>query len=285
MPSIARSLLLSLAALALAGCETVFFGALNHGGARRALHELPGIEYQHEQHLALDVFKPAQAAPGRPLVVFFYGGSWQFGDRAQYRFVGQALAARGIVALLPDYRHHPAATFDQIVADAASAAAWARAHAAELGADPARIYLSGHSAGAHLAALLATDARWLAPHGLKPRDFAGVVGVAGPYDFLPLTDAKLIELFGPPEHYAATQPVNFVDGDEPPFLLLHGARDHTVRPHNSTSLAARLEALHEPATLRMYPGIGHTRILMSLSDSYARVAPALDDLCAFVGCL
>jgi dipeptidyl aminopeptidase/acylaminoacyl peptidase len=112
-----------------------------------------------------------------------------------------------------------------------------------------------------------------------------VIGIAGPYDFLPLTDDDLKALFGPPEHYAQTQPVTFVDGDEPPFLLLHGTRDRTVRPRNSASLARALEARGERVTLKSYPGVGHTRILVSLADKHAGLAPTLEDLCGFVGCL
>jgi acetyl esterase/lipase len=109
------------------------------------------------------------------------------------------------------------------------------------------------------------------------------IAIAGPHDFLPITEADIAGIFGPPERYPDSQPVNFVDGDEPPFLLLHGSDDDLVRPRNSVSLAERLQAAHEPCELKLYPGIGHIRILAAMDLSYARLAPTLDDVKAFVG--
>ena len=215
--------------------------------------------------------------------MFFYGGRWQDGNRRQYAFVGKALAANGIVAVLPDYREYPAVRFPAFVEDAARAVAWARQHAQALGGDPSRLYVAGHSAGGHIAALLGTDARYLRAQGFAPRDLAGVIAIAGPHDFLPITEADIAGIFGPPERYPDSQPVNFVDGDEPPFLLLHGSDDDLVRPRNSVSLAERLQAAHEPCELKLYPGIGHIRILAAMDLSYDRLAPTLDDVKAFVG--
>src|SRR5690606_21524844 len=149
----------------------------------------------------------------------------QEGRRQQYAFVGDALSRRGILALVADYRTFPAVRFPDFMQDAAKAVRWARDHAAEYGGDPRRIVLVGHSAGAHIAALLATDGHYLANEGLSPRQLAGVVGVAGPYDFLPLKDTTLMAIFGSRDDWPASQPVNFVDGDEPPFLLLQGDKD------------------------------------------------------------
>ena len=119
--------------------------------------------------------------------------------------------------------------------------------------------------------------------GFAPRDLAGVIAIAGPHDFLPITEADIAGIFGPPERYPESQPVNFVDGDEPPFLLLHGSDDDLVRPRNSVSLAERLQAADEPCELKLYPGVGHIRILAAMDLSYERLAPTLDDVKAFVG--
>lgn len=277
MPTARALLLMPLLAL-LAGCSATYFRAINvqaraDGGEQTQVYDV-------EHRLALDVYRPRDAGRAAPIVVFFYGGAWQEGRRDWYAFAGRALAREGMVAVVPDYRVYPEVRYPVFVEDAARAVAFARAHARDWGGDPERIFLAGHSAGAHIAALLATDARYLAAEAMKPRDLAGVIGIAGPYDFLPLVDRKLQAVFGARDTWPDSQPVNHVDGDEPPFLILHGDRDRRVWPRNGTSLLARLEAANEPARLILYPGIGHVKILSALR--FPSLAPTLRDLVAFV---
>lgn len=256
--------------LALAACQQAYFRVLNVG-SRQAM---PAIEQFDPEHgLSLDVYRPAQSTSPAPVVVFVYGGSWQRGRREYYRFVGRALSAQGFLVLIPDYRKAPEHPFPAFVEDAAAATAWARDHAAQWGGDRRRIFLMGHSAGAHIVALLGTDASYLQARGMRPRELAGVIGLAGPYDFLPITDPRLRRVFIGPAQARASQPVNFVDGDEPPFLLLHGAADTKVWKQNSEHLATRLRAAGEPVTLRILPGIGHLRLLDGFAS--ARFSPVL----------
>jgi acetyl esterase/lipase len=167
--------------------------------------------------------------------------------------------------------------------DAAQAVAWTRAHAAEYGGDAQRVFLMGHSAGAHIGALLCTDARYRAQVHLRPRDLAGFIGLAGPYDFAPFSDDYLVAVFGSERAgQDAAMPANFVDGDEPPMLLLQGLDDSTVWPRNARSLAAKLQARGEEAEAKFYPGVGHTRIALSLASAFARGSPALPDTLDFI---
>jgi acetyl esterase/lipase len=266
-----------LLALGAGGCSSLYFRTLNGGDTAVVRHS---VDYLPAHGIGLDVYAP-RGAGARPVVVFFYGGRWQDGTRADYAFVGEHLARAGVVAMLPDYRLYPAARFPDFMADAAAAVAWARDNAARFGGDPQRLFLAGHSAGAHMVALLGTDARHLAAHGLAPRDLRGVIGIAGPYDFLPLTADDLIAIFGSdPAQQALSQPVNFVDGDEPPFLLLHGESDLLVWNLNSARLKARFDAIGGRAEHRAYPGVGHIRILASLR--FPALAPARAHLLDFV---
>jgi len=269
MKSSARVLLAALLALALSACQSAYFGALNIG-----VDHGESVLFDASHALSLDVYRPVGGARNAPVVVFFYGGSWQSGERNYYRFVGEALSRRGVLVLIPDYRKAPKDVFPAFMEDGATAVAWARAHAADYGGDPRRVFLMGHSAGAHIAALLATDGQFLAAQGLHPRDLAGVIGLSGPYDFLPLTDPKVMQALGPSAGWPSTQPVNFVDGDEPPFLLLHGDADTTCWPSNSQHLAARLRAHNEPAELVIVPGVGHIGMLNGFRA--ARFSPALE---------
>ncbi|HEU4665854.1 MAG TPA: alpha/beta hydrolase [Dokdonella sp.] len=272
-----RGWLVALTGLWLAGCQALFFRVVDSGGEA----SVPiSRTYDSGHGLALDVYRPPHPDGPTPVVLFFYGGSWRNGDRGQYAFVGRALAARGVLAVIADYRRYPQGVFPRFEEDAAAAARWTFDHAAEFGGDARRVFVAGHSAGAHIAALLASDSHYLAAKGLAPRDFAGAIGIAGPYDFLPLTDPKLIEVFGAPDAWPASQPVRFIDGDEPPFLLLQGAADRIVDPRNAGAMADALRRQDAAVEQRYYPGVGHFRILAGLR--FPSLAPTLDDVLAFV---
>jgi acetyl esterase/lipase len=277
---VATRALVLIVALLGSGCTGTLFGAVNAGAPARGLEIERGVAFAADRGLALDVYRPATATGAAPLVVFFYGGSWQNGSRARYAFAGRALAARGAVAVVPDYRLYPAVRFPAFMRDAADALAWSRANAARLGADPGRIFVMGHSAGAQMAALLATDPQWLAGVGLAPSDLAGVIALSGPHDVRPEGYPDLEDLFGPPETWPQARPVNFVGARDPPFLLIHGADDDTVWPAQSEELARRLRAAGVPVRLRLYAGMGHVRPLLALR--WPRLAPVLDDTIDFI---
>ncbi len=240
------------------------------------------IAYASDPRLKLDVYKPA-GAKNLPVVVFFYGGSWQRGDKSIYRFVGAALARAGIVVLIPDYRLYPPALYPDFLRDSALAVRWAKDNAVRLGGDPLKLFLAGHSAGAYNAVSLVTDRRWLGEAKLDPsRDIAGAIGVAGPYDFLPLKDEKLKIIFGPEAARPATQPINYVEGNEPPMLLLRPAGDTVVDPGNSIRLAKRVAEKGGKAEVVTYDRVGHLSIIGTFSPLLSFLAPARDDFTNFV---
>ncbi len=276
-----RALALLASCLMMAGCSSALFGVLNVTDGAERVAPVRSVVYDSSHGLQLDVYRPQAAVGDAPLVVYFFGGSWQNGSRNRFAFVGKALAERGVVAVVPDYRLYPEVKFPAFMDDAAKAVAWARANARELGADPQRIFLMGHSAGAHIAALLAADAQYLAAVDLRPADLAGVIGLAGPYDLRPKGYPKLEDLFGEPQRWPLARPLDFIDGSEPPFLLLHGTGDNTVWAKNSELMAERLQAAGVEARLELYPDVGHVRILMALR--FPGLVPVLDDTMDFIG--
>ena len=282
---IRRHLLGGLALLGsglLVGCQAVLFAGINTTVGHNDVLVQRDVVFDANHALALDVYHPRDTH-GAPVVVFFYGGSWKSGKRQWYRWAGEALAQRGLVVVIPDYRHWPQVRLDGFMDDAARAVAWSHAHAAEYGGDPRHTFLMGHSAGAHIAALLATDPSWLAGVGLHSQQLAGFIGLAGPYDFLPLKDPDFVDMFGS-THAAQlrSQPVHFAGGDDPPMLLLQGAQDKVVDPRNATSLAAAEMEHGGSAQVHMYPGIGHTAILLAMSRPFHDKAPVLDDTLGFI---
>ena len=218
-----------------------------------------------------------------PVIVLLYGGSWQSGSKATYRFVGAALAARGFVTVIPDYRVYPEVSFPGFIQDAAAAVGWTRSHIAAYGGDGRRIVLMGHSAGAQIAALLTLDRRWLAAVGLDAdRDIAAMVGLAGPYDFLPLKDPVLQALFAPAGDLRQTQPITFARGDAPPLFLAAGTADTTVLPRNTERLAAAIQAAGGRVETRLYPGVGHAEIIGAVAGPLRWLAPVLNDVTGFL---
>jgi len=268
-----------IAALVAIGCSSLrTFDALvpkDDGVARVA----SGIAYGEGERRKLDVYAPSWTAAGpRPVIVFFYGGSWNSGTRRGYGFAARALAAQGFLVVVPDYRLVPEILFPGFLEDGAAAVRWVRANAGRYGGDGERLVLVGHSAGAYNAAMLALDPRWLGADRSAIRGFAGL---AGPYDFAPFDTPVSIETFGRWPKPADTQPIHFVDAGDPPALLLHGSEDETVRPANSTSLAAALTTAGVPVEIKLYAGIGHVGIATALARPFRGKAPVLADVTAF----
>lgn len=238
-----------------------------------------GVAYGEGPRLKLDVYAPRAASDRpRPVIVFFYGGSWNGGRRQGYAFAARALAAQGFVVLVPDYRLVPEVRYPDFLSDCAAAVRWARRHSGAYGGDGERIVLVGHSAGAYNAAMLALDPSLLGADRSAIRGFAGL---AGPYDFLPLDDSSTIAAFGRWPRPAETQPIRYAAAGAPPVLLLHGLDDSRVKPRNSFALAARLKAAGADVRVEPYSGLGHVGILTALAIPFRRQAPVLADLARF----
>lgn len=283
MPPTRRLILGIAAAFSLAGCSSL--GALNGvnnltPGDSGIAREATDVAFGTDPRQKLDIYTPEKAA-NAPVIVFFYGGSWNSGRRQDYAFAARALAARGFVVVVPDYRLVPQVRFPAFVEDGAAAVAWTRANIAKHGGNPDAIGVAGHSAGAYIAAMVALDPRWLAAAG-APGAVKAVVGLAGPYDFLPFVPGGAADLaLGGHPDLAATQPISFARADAPPMLLLNGAEDSTVYPRNAERLAAALTGVGATAEPRIYPDIGHIGILLAISKPFRGKAPALADTTEF----
>lgn len=240
-----------------------------------------GLAYGPDARHRLDIYVPDAGAVRAPVMVFFYGGGWSSGERADYAFVGRAFAAQGFVTVIPDCRLVPQVRFPAFVEDGALALRWVRDNVAGHGGDPFGVALAGHSAGAYNAMMLALDRRFLAAAGVRPSFVRSVAGLAGPYDFLPLDDPRSIAAFGEFPDLAKTQPVNFARAGTPRIFVATGDQDETVRPRNSVSLAKRLAAAGGRVKLKTYPGLGHAGILLALGRSFRGRAPVLEDVVRF----
>ena len=237
------------------------------------------LAYGEGPRRKLDVYAPVAAHKGPlPVIVFLYGGSWSGGTREGYQFAARALSAAGFVTIVPDYRLVPEIHFPAFLEDCAQAVRWARANAARYGADPDRIVIVGHSAGAYNGAMLALDPQYLGSDRAAIRGFAGL---AGPYDFLPFDGSVVTTTFGQWPNRDETQPIHYAARTAPPMLLLHGQEDDTVWPRNSINLDAKLRSLGAQSQLKVYPKLGHVGIVTALARPFRDKAPVLDDVTSF----
>lgn len=277
-----RRTLLTAATAALASACVPSLASFNRfaphdGNARRVVE---GAAYGDGPRQTLDVYAPADASGALPIVMFFYGGSWNSGAKADYSFVGDALAARGFVVVIPDYRIAPD-VFPSFLEDCAAATAWAHHHAGEFGGNRDLMFLAGHSAGAYNAVMLALDARYLERAGAPMRAIKGAAGLAGPYDFYPFDVDSTRAAFGQAADPAETQPLHFARADAPPLFLAWGEDDDLVRRKSIDHLAAAQRTQGASVEAKIYPGVGHVGLLLALSRPLRGRAPVLDDLSAF----
>jgi len=267
-----------LVAVGFVACSPV--ATLNALAPSDTYRATPDVAYGPLPRQKLDIYAPVSAAPaaGWPVVVFFYGGSWNSGDRSEYKFVGEALASRGVLTLVADYRLYPEVRYPDFLKDSAAALAYGIEQAHALGGDPQRVFVMGHSAGGYNAAMLALDPRWLAGSGHRRNE------LAGPYEFLPLDEGSPARpVFFHPDYPPGTQPVDYALPKSPRAFLAAPVDDKVVSPQRSTlTMAARLRAAGVPVELKMYEGISHALLIGAFARPLRRLAPALDDIRAWI---
>lgn len=241
-----------------------------------------GVAYGEHPRQKLDIYRPTNDAATGPVVVFFYGGSWKSGERGKYRFVGEALTRKGLTVVIPDYRLYPDVTFPAFMNDAAKAVRWTLDNLGGPISTRRPVFLAGHSAGAHIAALMTVDTQYFEKAGVSLAGICGVIGVAGPYAFDPFEYRSTRPIFGGLTDRDIARPVKRVTGKTPPFLLLHGDADGTVRPSNTTDFAAALRAAGTEVRSEILPDIGHYRIVLAMATPFDDTAPVNDRISDFI---
>lgn len=272
-----------LAVASLVACAPV---ATLNALAPRDTHTLTdNVAYGQLPRQRLDIYRPSSTAPagGHPVVVFFYGGSWNRGERGDYRFIGEALASRGVLTLIADYRLYPEVRYPDFLTDSARALAFGLREAERLGGNPKRVFVMGHSAGAYNAAMLALDARWLRSMGRSPSELAGWIGLAGPYDFLPIKNPEVQPVFFHPDYPVDSQPLGHARRDAPRSFLAAPMEDPLVDPRRNTAgLANKLRESGAEVTHKTYGRVDHATIAAAFGRPLRWLAPVLDDVAAFV---
>lgn len=261
---------LMLSLLLLAGCSPL--AVVNSIAPDDGFEARNGVSYGHHDRQKLDVYTPLDPVPDAPVIVFFYGGSWRNGERGKYRFVGQALSDIGYTTVIPDYRLYPEVRYPEFVEDGAAAVAWVEKNLTQAAQG---IVLIGHSAGAHLAALVVLDERYLDSVQIDQSSIIGMIGLAGPYAFEPQNFRRFRDIFATAEPPEVSQPIHYARGDAPPLLLIHGDDDTTVLPAHSELLEQLIRAKNGRVEKIDLQDVGHFSIVLALSKPFAHLAPDL----------
>jgi acetyl esterase/lipase len=245
---------------------------------------IANIAYGTDPRQKLDIYVPLNTLTDPvPVVVFFYGGSWNEGARKDYMFVGEALASRGVLTVIADYRLYPQVRYPDFLTDCASALAWAHRNIAAYGGDSSRLFVMGHSAGAYNAAMLALDPRWLEAQGISPDILKGWIGLAGPYDFLPIENPDAKPVFNHPHYPEGSQPIDYASHASPPVFLGAAITDHLVNPERNThQMAAKLRAAGGAVDIKIYSRVKHATLIGTFSWPLSWLAPVADDVADFV---
>ncbi|HEY0266323.1 MAG TPA: alpha/beta hydrolase [Rhizomicrobium sp.] len=258
------------------------FGAINLLVPRTGFAVHRGLAFGADARQMLDVYVPDGLMGPAPVLLFFYGGGWQGGRREQYLAFGQAFASAGMVTVVADYRLYPQVKYPDFVADAAAALAWVHGHIARYGGDPGRVFVSGHSAGAYNAVMLASEPKFIAAHGGSLSWIRGVIGISGPYNFLPMRDPIYVDMFHGTDN-TDSMPVYHVDGPRPPMWLATGTGDDTVGQKNTDDMARTLRGHGSPVEVVKYKGIGHIGIILSLVPGFRGMTSLRRDMIRFIG--
>ncbi|MFZ4502232.1 MAG: alpha/beta hydrolase [Burkholderiaceae bacterium] len=240
------------------------------------------LSYGSSERQRVDVY---QAGRRKPLVIFFYGGSWNSGSRTDYRFVARAFNDLGYSVAIPDYRLTPEALYPDFLKDSAQAISLLINRAEEFGADPQRVILVGHSAGAYNAMMVALDQRWLSPEDRQR--IRGVIGLASPVNFLPIQLPAARLAFHWPNTPRDSQPIEHVSSSSPPILFINANNDPLVDPRiNSIAMAEKLRAANVYVEVENFDGplgmINHARLVATLSPTFQFLSPTLDKSRVFI---
>ena len=239
-----------------------------------------GIAYADGVRTKLDVYAPEERGASAPVVFFIYGGGWSRGERGEYEFVGRALASRGFVTVIADYRLYPEVRYPDFLEDGARALRWVQDNIANYGGDPNRLFLAGHSAGAYNAVMQALDPSFRAEYGVTMPILA-VAALSGPYDFYPFEYNEVREVFGEAPNPQGTQPINLITAEAPPMYLATGTTDPIVRVQNTERFAERLRAQGVWVTSQYYDGFGHMEPVLAMGALWRWRMPVLDDMVGF----
>lgn len=233
------------------------------------------IAFDTHPALKYDLYLPSDQHPEfetTPVIVFFYGGSWNRGDKSEYEFVGRRLASMGYITAVPNYRLYPEVSYPDFLRDGAKSIAHLKTELKKPqynNLKPSAQYITmGHSAGAYNAAMIALDPKWLAEAGLPAdaKPISGFIGLAGAYNIYPINDLEVRPVFHHPDYPPQSQPIDYTGKANPPSLILAPEADTLVSiERNSIALHQALSKAGNQSAYQAIKGTDHVTLIGTLS--------------------
>ncbi len=255
---------LSLVLLVLISCK------------RMPITQTTDIVYNKVHGLQLNVFQPKKMSEKHPVLVFIHGGNWNAGKKSTYNFFGKGMARKGIVTVIIDYRLSNSTTYEGMATDAAQAVQWVKDSISAYGGDPEKIFLSGHSAGAHLAALIACDNRYF--DSLKitnPVNGTILIDAFGlnMFKYLKNSTNKKDAIYFPaftqnPEKWKDGSPAHHLDKKMPPFLVFVGGKTYPAIASGTNDFMTLLNPYQPAASLIYVKGKRHAGMILQFYNSH-----------------
>lgn len=240
------------------------------------------LSYGKHERQVLDVVS-SQSCRSGPVIVFFHGGSWRWGQKDYHREIGKQFARKGIVFVTANYRLYPEVRFPAFPEDVALATAWVRKKVQAYGGNGKNIFLMGHSAGAHAACLVGLDPVYLKAHGGGLDWLRGVVSMSAPYEFDPSKEFLYRDLFPPNIERNSTMPAFQVGRNKaPPFLLMHGRFDPLIKYELCEKFSQALKKSGSAVESKIYASHGHFSLIRRTSSWHIWPKPLLVDVIDFI---
>lgn len=273
---------LTMASIVSAGCTQVGVQIANVPAKFSHIERYEDVAYGNQSEQQLDIYTPKDVSDqsSLPVVVFFYGGRWSEGSKDMYPFLAKQYVDNGFVVVIPDYRKYPNVKFPAFVEDGAAAVAWTLNNIDNYHGNSQQLFIMGHSAGAHIGALITSNTDYLAEYKHSNQEILGFSGLSGPYDFTP-EEEDLKDMFGPPNRYPEMQVTTFIEGNEAPMLLLWGGEDKLVGRQNIDRLSSKILEKQGQVTTKIYPEMAHVDMVSNMVWFLPDKAPIVKDTVQF----
>ena len=236
------------------------------------VRQAKNISYSKDQALTLNVYSPKRKTiDTKNVLVFIHGGNWTTGNKSMYRFFGKGMAKKGIVAVVIDYHKYPTVTYPAMAMDAAQSLKWVKENISSFGGDTNKIYVSGHSAGGHLAALIATDKTYFDSIKIKnPIKGCVLIDAFGldMYSYLKREEKYKYDVYRSiftkdENQWKKGSPFFYLHEGMPTFILFVGGRTYPGIVNDSNAFLLELKKYQSDAQLITVPRKRHVGMIFS----------------------
>lgn len=244
--------------------------------------EHTNIAYGENLKHSLDVVS-SENCIGSPILLFVHGGSWRWGQKDYHRAIGKQFARNGVVFVSINYRLYPEVRFPEFPRDLARAIFWVRQNVERFGGNKKKIFLIGHSAGAHNACLVAMDEKYLNEFGGNLNWIKGVIPMACPFEFDPTKEFLYRDLFPNEKDINTLMPMGIeIKNKLPPFFIMHGKFDPILPENQVYEFAEKIKDFGGEAEVRIYSSHGHFSLVRRTTSWHIWPFPLLKDILNFI---